>query len=153
MRYLLIFVPMALGCLLLLSQGRDVIGWLLIGIGVFFFVAQQTNLFAPAKPGQSKFDWFTSSVLLFFAVYFFKEYQTSNQHSDLLAAIGSTFVVLSTMGILIERFVAKKITESPATQEYESIVIAKFQTVVRSLGEESCCHHCWFVFCNMRRVN
>ncbi|MGB0217568.1 MAG: hypothetical protein ACPF9E_19290, partial [Alteromonas oceani] len=56
MRYLLVIVPTIMGCVELSSRESTGMGWLLIGIGVFFLLARFTGLFNQVQADNANFD-------------------------------------------------------------------------------------------------
>lgn len=135
-RYLLVMVPIIMGCVELSSRESTGMGWLLIGIGVFFLLAQFTGLFTQAQAGNANFDWFSGFVFLFFAAMAFKEYSMGYQQHDLLRGIGFTLLGLSTVDVVMARALAK--ADSTSLQGVKRVISARFQTAMRFTGLGFC---------------
>lgn len=136
MRYLLVIVPIIMGCVELSFNQSTGMGWLLIGIGVFFLLAQFTGLFTPVQAGNANFDWFSGFVFLFFAAMAFKEYSTGYQQHDLLRGIGFMLFGLSTVDVMVARVLAK--ADSNSLQDVKRVISTRFQTAVRFTGLGFC---------------
>ena len=136
MRYLLVIVPIIMGCVELSFNQSTGMGWLLIGIGVFFLLAQFTGLFTPVQAGNANFDWFSGFVFLFFAAMAFKEYSMVYQQHDLLRGIGFTLFGLSTVDVMVARVLAKAAPTS--LQDVKRVISTRFQTAVRFTGLGFC---------------
>ncbi len=136
MRYLLVIVPIIMGCVELSFNQSTGMGWLLIGIGVFFLLAQFTGLFTPVQAGNANFDWFSGFVFLFFAAMAFKEYSMGYQQHDLLRGIGFTLFGLSTVDVMVAKILAK--ADPTSLQDVKRVISTRFQTAVRYTGLGFC---------------
>ncbi|PRO72201.1 hypothetical protein C6Y40_18670 [Alteromonas alba] len=136
MRYLLVIVPIIMGCVELSSRESTGMGWLLIGIGVFFLLARFTGLFTQAQADNANFDWFSGFVFLFFAVMAFKEYSMGYQQNDLLRGIGFTLFGLSTVDVMVARVLAK--ANLTSLQAVKRVISSRFQTALRFTGLGFC---------------
>ena len=136
MRHLLVIIPVIMGCVELSFSESTGMGWLLIGIGLFFLLAQFTGLFTKAQAGNTSFDWFSSFVFWFFAMMAFKEYSIGYQQHDLLRGIGFTLFGLSTVDTVVARVLAK--ADSSSLQERKRVISTRLQTAARFTGLGFC---------------
>lgn len=136
MRYLLVIVPIIMGCMELSFSESMGMGWLLIGIGLFFLLAQFTGLFTKAQAGNTHFDWFSGCVFLFFAAMAFKDYSIGYQQHDLLRGIGFTLFGLSTVDAVVARILAK--ADSNSLQQVKRLISTRLQTAARFTGLGFC---------------
>ena len=136
MRYLLVIVPIILGGVELSFSQSTGMGWILIGIGLFFLLAQFTGLFTQAQAGNTHFDWFSGFVFLFFAALAFKEYSIDYQQHDLLRGIGFTLFGLSTIDVVVAKMLAK--ADFTSFQEVKRVISTRIQTAVRFTGLGFC---------------
>ncbi|MFC3094253.1 hypothetical protein DRW07_14800 [Alteromonas sediminis] len=132
MRILIVLIPVVLGSLELVSEYSSGIGWVLIGIGIYFLTAQYTGFWSPPKTGHVKFDWLSSLFFLFIAAKYGIDFLEGHQSNYLLGAIGFLLLGLSTIDVLIASVVAKQ--TSPSLQEVEKIVNTKFQAAFKYIG-------------------
>lgn len=134
MRHLLVLFPISLGAfdLLFRESSASGFGWILIGIGVFFLIAQTTSLLNPPKTDHIKFDWLSHFVFLLLAVVSLTRYIENNQNIYLLQSIGFLLVGLSTIDVLLASFVKKKVTIPK--EEAEEIISVRFQDAFKYLG-------------------
>lgn len=132
MRYLIVIIPIILGCIDLALKESNIFGWMFIGIGTFFLVAQLTNFNGSPKNGSIKFDWFSCVILMVFAFIFLINFLNEHQESDLLCAVGFTLAALSKTDVLIASMIKNE--GSPLLKKAKKIVNTEFQTALKFAG-------------------